>query len=96
VIVEKVILDEDIKHFSDELKRCFSKAEIEKIAIETGFVKRKGKFDAWEFVFLCCFMDVEVANHTLITLCTKLSTKTGVVISNQALDQRLNERCVVF
>jgi hypothetical protein len=96
VIAEKAILDEDIKHFSDELKKCFSKAEIEEIAIETGFVKRKGKITACEFVCLCCFMDVEVANHTLVTLCTKLSAKTGVVISNQALDQRLNERCVEF
>src|ERR1035437_673196 len=41
-------------------------------------------------------MDVEVANNTLVTLCTKLSEKTGVVISNQALDQRLNDRCVKF
>jgi len=59
-------------------------------------VKRKGKIEAWEFVCLCCFMDVEVANNTLVTLCTKLSAKIGVVISNQALDQRLNERCVEF
>ncbi len=89
-------MDEEIKLFTDELVVLFSKKEIEEIARATGFVKRKGKIDAWEFVCLCCFMDVEVANHTLITLCTKLSAKTGVVISNQALDQRLNERCVAF
>lgn len=41
-------------------------------------------------------MDVEAANNTLVTLCTKLSTKIGVIISNQALDLRLNERCVEF
>ncbi|MCC5466524.1 IS4 family transposase [Pelosinus baikalensis] len=96
MIEENLTLDENIKHFADELKRWFSKEEIEEIAIETGFVKRKGKITACEFVCLCCFMDVGVANHTLVTLCTKLSAKTGVVISNQALDQRLNERCVEF
>ncbi|WP_010233436.1 hypothetical protein [Clostridium arbusti] len=97
MIEEKELrLDEDIKLFADELKRCFSKDEIEEIAKETGFVKRKGKIKASEFVCLCCFMDVEVANNTLVTLCTKLSAKIGVVISNQALDQRLNERCVEF
>jgi hypothetical protein len=96
VVGKKLTLDEDIKLFSDELKRCFSKDEIEEIAKNTGFVKRKGKVKAYEFVCLCCFMDVEVANNTLVTLCTKLSEKTGVVISNQALDQRLNERCVKF
>jgi hypothetical protein len=93
---EKSKLDGDIKLFADELKRCFSEEEIEGIARETSFVKRKGKIKACEFVCLCCFMDVEVANNTLVILCTKLSAKIGVVISNQALDQRLNERCVEF
>ena len=93
---KKLKLDGDIKLFAEELKLCFSKEEIEEIARETGFVKRKSKTRAWEFVCLCCFMDVEVANNTLVTLCTKLSEKTGILVSNQALDQRLNERCVKF
>jgi hypothetical protein len=96
MIGKNLKLDKDIRYFADELKKCFSKDEIEEIAIATGFVKRKGKIEAWEFVCLCCFMDAEVANNTLVTLCTKLSAKIGVVISNQALDQRLNERCVEF
>ncbi|MCB2314117.1 IS4 family transposase, partial [Clostridium tagluense] len=89
-------LEEDIKIFSNELKLCFSKEEIEQVARETGFVKRKSKTRAWEFVCLCCFMDVEVANNTLVTLCTRLSEKTSILVSSQALDQRLNERCVKF
>jgi hypothetical protein len=89
-------LDKDIKLFANELKKCFSKEELEEIAKETGFIKRKGKVEAWEFVCLCCFMDVEVANNTLVTLCTKLSAKIGVGISNQGLDQRLNERGAAF
>ncbi|MBZ9689868.1 IS4 family transposase [Clostridium estertheticum] len=93
---EKSKLDEDIQLFANELKICFSEEEIEEIARKTGFVKRSGKIKAREFVCLCCFMDVEVANNTLVTLCTKLSAKIGIVISNQALDQRLNERCVEF
>ena len=43
-----------------------SKIRIEKIARGTGFIKRKGKVRACEFVYLCCFMDVEVANNTLV------------------------------
>jgi len=96
MITGNLKLDEDVNLFADELKRCFSKEELDEIARETGFVKRKGKIEAWEFVCLCCFMDVEVANNTLVTLCTRLSAKIGVVISNQALDQRLNESCVEF
>jgi len=41
-------------------------------------------------------LDVEVAKNKLVTLCIKLSAKIGVVISSQALDQHLNERCVKF
>jgi hypothetical protein len=93
---EKITLEENINIFSDELKRCFSKDDIEEIARETGFVKRKGKINACDFICLCSFMDVEVARNTLVTLCTKLSSKIGIVISSQALDQRLNERCVEF
>ena len=43
-------LDKDINLFVAELKRCFSKEEIEEIAKATGFVKRKGKIKAWQFV----------------------------------------------
>ena len=93
---EKLTLDEDINLFSDELKKCFSKGDIEEIARETGFVRRKGKINACDFICLCSFMDVEVAKNTLVTLCTKLSAKIGIVISSQALDQRLNKRCVKF
>jgi len=32
-----------MKHFAAEIKICFSKEELEEIARETGFVKRKGK-----------------------------------------------------
>jgi hypothetical protein len=66
---ENLTLNEDIKLFADGLKRCFSKEEIEEIAKETGFVKRKGKIKACEFICLCSFMDVEIANDTLVTLC---------------------------
>ena len=32
-----------MKHFAAEIKRCFSKEELEEIARETGFVKKKVK-----------------------------------------------------
>ena len=42
MIKENLELDKDINLFAAELKRCFSKEEIEEIAKATGFVKRKG------------------------------------------------------
>lgn len=94
MIKENLKLDKDIKLFAAELKSYFFKDELESIARETIFVKRKGKTHAWEFGCLCCFMDAEGVNYTPVTLCTKISAKIEVVISNQSLDQRLNEKCV--
>ena len=34
-------LDKDVNLFADELKRCFSKEELDEIARETGFVVRQ-------------------------------------------------------
>jgi len=53
MIEENLRLDKYIKLFAAEIKICFSKEELEEIARETGFVKRKGKIKAWEFVCLC-------------------------------------------
>lgn len=50
MIEERSKLDEDIKAFLYELKRCLTKDEIEEIAREIGFGK-KGKIKACEFVF---------------------------------------------
>lgn len=60
IVEEKPKLDEDLQLFTDGLKRCFSEENIEEIARETDFVRRKGRIKACEFVWLCCFMDVEV------------------------------------
>lgn len=54
---EKLTLDEDINLFSNELKRCFSKDDIEDIARKTGFVKQKVKLKhANSFVYVVLWM----------------------------------------
>lgn len=45
---------------------------------------------------LCSFYDVDVANATLLKLALKISSNDGPTLSSQAIDQRLNEKCVVF
>lgn len=89
-------LEEEMKVFADELKSHFSEEEIERIARSSKYVQRKGKLKSWEIVSLCCFSDIDVANDTLVTLATKISSNDGPTISNQAIDQRLNKKCVVF
>jgi len=88
--------EEELKIFVKELKRFFTKDELEQLAKKVGFVKRKGKLEAWEFVALASFMDVNIADDTLITLVSSISANNGEIVSCQAIDQRLNEKCVEF
>lgn len=48
----ELALNKEMQLFADELKKYFSKDEIECIARDVGFVKRKSKLEAWEFVCL--------------------------------------------
>jgi len=89
-------LEEELEVFANELKRFFTKDEIDQIARNIGFVQRKGKINAWQFVALCSFMNANVAEDTLVELTSALSTGNGPVVSSQALDKRFNEKCVMF
>lgn len=89
-------LEEELEIFAEELKNYFSKKELEKVAREEGFVKRKGKLEAWHFLFLCSFIGIDVANNTLSTLCSKIGSKLKIIVSSQAIDQRFTGKCVDF
>jgi hypothetical protein len=94
--MESLTLEEEIQLFADELKEYFSIEELEKIAREVGFVQRQGKIEAWHFLFLCGFIGVNVANDTLVTLCSKIGEKLNIIVSNQAIDKRFTTKCVEF
>lgn len=93
---EKERLKKELELFTEELRRYFSVEEIEKIARDKKFVRRDGKLKAWQILNLCCFDNIDVANNTLIELATQINLDGGKVVSSQAIDQRLNERCVEF
>lgn len=95
-IVKTLTLEEEMKVFSDELKKHFSEAEIERLARSSKYVQRSGKLAAWQIVSLCSFSDKDVANDTLVTLTGNISSNDGPIISKQGLDQRLNKKCVIF
>jgi hypothetical protein len=89
-------LEEEIQIFAEELKNYFSNKELEQIARKIGFVQRKSKLKAWHFLFLCSFLGIDVAKDTLATLCSKIGVKLNVIVSNQAIDKRFNQKCVDF
>ena len=95
-IASTLTLEEEIQIFASELKNYFSREELEEIARESGFVQRKGKLQAWHFLFLCSFIGIDVAKDTLSTLCSKIGAKLKVIVSVQAIDQRFTQKCVEF
>ncbi len=95
-IIIALTLEEEIGVFAEELKNYFSKKELEKIARKVGFVQRKGKLEAWHFLFLCSFIGIDVAKDTLSTLCSKIGAKLKIIVSSQAIDQRFTKKCVEF
>jgi hypothetical protein len=89
-------VEEELEIFANELKRFFTRDEIEQIARKTGFVKRKGKINVWQFIALCSFMDIDVAKTPLVELASAISTDDGPTVSSQAINKRFNKRCVAF
>lgn len=89
-------LEEEMQIFAEEIRNYFSKEELEEIAREVGFVQRKGKLEAWHFLFLCSFIGIDVAKDTLSTLCSKIGAKLKIIVSNQAIDKRFTKQCVEF
>ena len=89
-------VEEELEIFASELKRFFTRDEIEQIARRTGFVRRKGKINAWQFVALCSFMGIDVAKTALVELASALSADDGPAVSSQAIHKRFNKKCVAF
>ncbi len=73
-----------------------SRIEIEELAFETGFCKRRsGKIEAPDFLIHFCLESLEgTVSHNDIA--SKMQAKTGTDASRQAYHQRMNNECVVF
>ncbi|MBD2786802.1 IS4 family transposase, partial [Xenorhabdus sp. 3] len=63
---------------------------------ETQFVQRTSKFKAQDLAALCIGMGQDIASYSLTRLCGVLESETGVLISPEGLNVRLNEKAVEF
>lgn len=79
-----------------ELKQKLQLLSINKIAVESGFVKRKPiKIKPLEML-LGFFIISLTGGNSLSTLATTLGLLSGCLISKQAIDKRINESFVIF
>lgn len=89
-------LSEELHLFSQELQRFLSPVVLQKIAKQVGFVQRSSKYQANELIALCVWLSQEVASTSLTQLCSRLEASTGVLMSQEGLNQRFNSAAVAF
>lgn len=81
---------------AEELQRSFSPQVLTELAKQTQFVQRTSKFRAQDLSSLCIRIGQDIASYSLTRLCGGLESETGVLISPEGLNLRLNTKAVEF
>jgi hypothetical protein len=89
-------LREEMDLIGKELHHHFSPTQLEVLARQSGFVQRKSKLTAQDFVSLCTFLDHDLYTQSLASLCSQLDAARKVSISAEGLNQRFHESGVTF
>jgi hypothetical protein len=89
-------ISEEMQLMEQELKRHFSPSQLEELAKKTGFVHRKSKFTASDFVSLCAFLTDDLSTKSLTRLCSQLDAQRNLSMSTEGLNQRFNTAGVTF
>lgn len=76
-------LDKNIRLMSKLLKELFSENEINTLAYDLGFLKRKGKVTPIEFLNLCVFECDEICTTPLSNLSSKQKLPVSVITSGE-------------
>ena len=91
-----IIMHKRIQALIDNLKELFLLEKINKLAYESGFIKRKGKLSAEDFASLCIFKGEDLCETDLSSLCSRIHSKYKSYISSEALNKRFNSNSVAF
>ncbi|NRD80963.1 IS4 family transposase [Bacillus sp. BRMEA1] len=89
-------LREELDLIGKELHQHFSPTQLEVLARQTGFVQRKSKLTAQDFVAVCTFLDHDLSTQSLTSLCSQLDAARNVSMSAEGLNQRFHESGVAF
>ncbi len=71
--------------FAKELYRYMSPTTLNQLAIEAGGMERKRKCHRHHFLYLCVWLNQQIATTSLTQLCSQLETSTGVLLSSSGL-----------
>jgi hypothetical protein len=78
------------------LERTFSADELESIAKQTGFMKRKSKVNPVSFFDLLLYQMSSGKSKSLNQLSIEFESSTGIDVSKQGIDKRFNDQAINF
>ncbi len=84
------------KKLSSEITAFLNEENIDKIAKETGFVKRERKLSGFNFLDMLLFTHFNNNELSLNDLSAQLADRYNIDISSQAIDGRFTNAAVVF
>jgi len=79
-----------------EIPKFFAAEELEELARESGFVIRKRNIDGATFIRLICLNNENLRKESLNDLTITLRQEYDVEITKQSLNDRFNEKAVLF
>lgn len=89
-------MHKNLKHLIKVSKELFSLDYIDKLSKKLGFIKRKGKLSADNFMAFNIFSSEDMCTKSLSTLCARFEVQFNTLISPQSLNERFNDNSVKF
>lgn len=85
-----------LKQLIKIIKEIFTLEYINKLSRKTKFVQRKSTITAKDFLAFNFFSSHDMCDKLLSTLCSRLESQFGILVSPQALNDRYNKYSVEF
>lgn len=83
-------------NLGDSMDIFFTEEELDQLALDTGFVRRKGKINGSLFLALVVFNSENLKEQSLNDLSIILKDRNGIDITKQSLHDRFNENALFF
>ncbi|HIJ41836.1 MAG TPA: hypothetical protein HPP90_12280, partial [Deltaproteobacteria bacterium] len=83
-------------NLDDSINAFFTEEELDQLALDTGFVRRKGKINGSLFLALVVFNSENLKEQSLNDLSIILKDRNGIDITKQSLHDRFNENALLF
>lgn len=87
----------EVTRICDQIQKFYDRKTINELATELGFIKRRGKLDALDFILnIMLALDKDGASCSLSDIGHQFYKNLGVELRDQSINERFNDRAVDF